>query len=293
MGPRERYASTGPDGQGDAELLALVIGTAAGGRSALAIAHALLDRFQGVRGVREAPLAALAGVAGIGPARAVRIHAALHLGGRAARPRLVRGTRLATPHDAWRLLSPRLLPLPVEELHALYLDRRHRLLAHVVVSRGNDHLTVVDPRAVFRPALQVGAAAVVVAHNHPSGDPEPSPEDLAVTRRLARAGHVLAVQLADHLVIADGGWTSLAERGHIPQATAPAALVATRSALAERIREAPHVRGFADDDEDVARLEQRRGLGGDLHPAVLPADGHHEHAELAGDRQFTQAAARP
>jgi len=109
-----------------------------------------------------------------------------------------------TPERAWRQLRERLEHLDVEELHALYLDRRARPLAIRRLSVGNDSSTIVDPRQVFRPAIQLGACSVIAAHNHPSGDPSPSAEDRAVTLRLMEAGELLGVPLLDHLVIGAG-----------------------------------------------------------------------------------------
>ncbi|HJN76270.1 MAG TPA: DNA repair protein RadC [Myxococcota bacterium] len=201
FGARERYILGSHCG--DVELLALVLGTMAGGRGTREVAGELIDRFGGVRGIATTPVVALTEVHGIGEARAIRIHAACAL---AARPRArIRPDRTVTsPDDAWLHLREGLEHLDVEELHALYLDRRGRPLARRRISVGNDASTIVDPRQVLRPAIQLGAASVIVAHNHPSGDPEPSDADLDVTRRLRAAAEVLGVRLLDHLVIGDG-----------------------------------------------------------------------------------------
>ncbi|MCA9566709.1 MAG: JAB domain-containing protein [Myxococcales bacterium] len=106
--------------------------------------------------------------------------------------------------------------LEVEELHGLYLDRRRTVVARRTLTRGSHAFTIVDPRQIYRVALQLGASAVILAHNHPSDDPEPSPQDIDVTARVARAGRVLGVPLLDHLVITRGRWTSLAALGHVP-----------------------------------------------------------------------------
>ncbi|MFK7929256.1 MAG: DNA repair protein RadC [Myxococcota bacterium] len=212
MDARERYAQNGPAQLGEVELVALVLGTGSGGRSALGIAADLLHRFGGLRGLASAEPGRIANeVQGMGPARAVRLHAGLQAGRRSVGAR-DHGQTIRTPEAAFELLSPALLPLDVEELHALYLDRRLRLVAYRVLTRGSDGLTIVDPRQVFRPAVQLGASHVVMAHNHPSGDPTPSVMDREVTRRVHRAGQVLGVALVDHLVIASGGWRSLAEQ---------------------------------------------------------------------------------
>ena len=215
MRARERYLQQGPTGFGDAELLALVLGTGVSGRSALSIAAGLFDRFGSVGGLVNAQPQELGAVPGIGPARAIRLHAALTLA-RRVRPELDTRIPITCPAAAFGELGPPLAGLSHEELHALYLDRRRRPLAHRVLTRGSDGFTVVDPRQIFRPAVTLRACAVVLAHNHPSGDPEPSRQDIAVTARVARAGRVLGAVLLDHLVVASGRYTSLAEGGHLP-----------------------------------------------------------------------------
>lgn len=215
MGLRERYAHEGPGTLGDAEILALVLGTGVAGTPAIGVARALLDRFGDLRCLQQAEPAELAEVHGVGDARAIRLHAAMQLGHRARRVGPA-SESVSTPLQAWQHLAPALLGLADEELHGLFLDRRRRPLALRTITRGSDAFTIVDPRQVFRLAVRLGASAVVIAHNHPSGDPEPSAQDADVTDRLARAGRVLGVPVIDHLVITDGGFVSLAERGLLP-----------------------------------------------------------------------------
>ncbi len=216
MMPRERYLLTGPEGAGPTDLVALVLGTGAGGRSARTIASDLLDRFGGVGGLAGASPGALAAVRGVGPARATRLHAGLALGQRVRTDARVDMAPVDGPTAAARWFLPALDGLPQEELHALYLDLRCRPLTYRRLSTGSDRLTVFDPRHILRPAVELGAASVIVAHNHPSGDPSPSPEDLRATRALATSCDVLGVRLADHLVVGGGRWESLRERGAIP-----------------------------------------------------------------------------
>ena len=215
MRARERYAVEGAEPFGDAELVALVLGTGAAGRSATGIARELLERFDGLEGLAGTEVVELATVPGIGLARAVRLHAGLSVGRRSlrARPR----SRIGGPADAAGLFLDRLRGRPTEELHALYLDRRHGVLGLRRLSVGSPSATVVDPRQVYRPGVALGASAVILAHNHPSGDPEPSAQDREVTRRVVQAGRVLGVPLLDHLVIGGERWVSLAERGVVPR----------------------------------------------------------------------------
>lgn len=217
MQPREHYVAHGPNPLADEALLALVLGTGVAGRPAPAIARAVLDRCDGLPGLARAPVQTLASVPGVGLARAVRIHAAMALARRADSSQRPASPIVAGPADAWRCLAPLLEGSEVEELHALYLTRRSRLLAHRALTRGSDNHTVVDPRQVFRVAVELGAAAVIVAHNHPSGDPTPSEADAEVTRRLASAGRVLGIPLIDHLVLVRGAYTSLAAQGVLPR----------------------------------------------------------------------------
>lgn len=227
MKPREQYLCQGPDDLGDVELVALLLGTGAGGRSALAISADLIGRFGGLRGLARAEPERLRSIPGVGQARAVRLHAALEAGRRANITPLPQPTTVHSPADAAAVLLPRVRHLPVEELHALYLDRRNHLVGARRLTRGSDGFTVVDPRQVFRPAVELGASGVLMAHNHPSGDPTPSAMDREVTRRTATAGKVLGVRLLDHLVLAGDQWTSLAELGCIPEAGSGFGAVAT------------------------------------------------------------------
>lgn len=213
MRPRERYGHRGPSEFGDAELLALVLGTGTAHRTAEEIAGGLLRRFGGLTGVARAHPGQLETVQGVGPARAVRVHAALAAGRRSLRRPDELPARIDDPAAAAAHLAPALRGLADEELHALLLDRRHQVLAHRVLTRGSDAYTIVEPRQVFREALAAGAAAVILGHNHPSGDPTPSAQDRDVTQRVARAGRIVGVALVDHVVIGGESWRSMAEEG--------------------------------------------------------------------------------
>lgn len=211
---RERYTQVGPETFGDAELIALVLGGGSTKQSALEVGARVLSQFGSLPDVANADPLALAEVSGIGMSRAIRLHAALQLGRRSTR--FTRNQApILTPEDAAEALMPGLLGLHYEELHALYLDRRNRPLALRTLTRGSDRYTIVDPRQIFRPAVQVGAASVVLAHNHPSGDPTPSEQDLQVTQRVAQAGHVMEITLIDHIVVGDRCWISMAETGDL------------------------------------------------------------------------------
>lgn len=190
-----------------------LLGEVFGGARGRAIAARLLDRYGGLHSLARAEPAILVAEDGVTWPQARRLIAVIELGRRALRIPLAGERVIGSPGDAARAFLPGMVGLDVEELHAIYVDRRHRLLAVRRLTRGSDQFTVVDPRQVFRHALALQAAAVVIAHNHPSGDPTPSAADEEVTRRVAAAGQVLGVPLLDHLVIVDGGWRSFAEMG--------------------------------------------------------------------------------
>jgi DNA repair protein RadC len=196
---------------GDAELLALVLGHGRSGRSARTLADDVLQRAGGVRGLDRLHHGQLRQVPGIGPAQAGRVQAAIELGRRTllavrpARPRLL------TPRDAAAYLLPEYGSHPVERFGVLLLDVRHRLLGTRIISTGVLDASLAHPREVYREAVVAAAAGVLAFHNHPSGDPTPSPEDLALTDRLRRAGGVVGVALVDHLILAEQKYYSMKE----------------------------------------------------------------------------------
>lgn len=216
--PRERLLTHGIAGLADAELLALLLRTGRRGRSALELARELLEA-RGLAGLARAEVGELAAVPGIGPAKAAALLAACEMGRRIASQPLSRGERIGSPEDVHRHFHPRLRDAPTEQFHILLLDARHRLLRSVLTSQGTLTATLVHPREVFRPALREAAAAIVLVHNHPSGDPAPSQEDREITRRLARAGALIGIPVLDHVIVADRGYASLRERGDLPAKT--------------------------------------------------------------------------
>lgn len=211
--PRERLTRNGADALTDAEVLALILGTG-GSEGVIDLAHRVLRESGGPSGLARARPGQLAGIKGIGPAKAAEIVAALELGRRAARDLSAQRPVISSAEDAVALLEPQLVHLETETSLALLLDRKHRVLAEVTIGVGGIAHAPLDAREVFAAALRYpGVAAVLVAHNHPSGDPAPSPDDLAVTRRLARGADLLGIELVDHVIIAARGAMSLAELG--------------------------------------------------------------------------------
>jgi len=149
---------------------------------------------------------------------ATRLAAAFELGRRVERERVLPRARFPSPRSVWEHVIPELRGLERERFCVLLLDGKHRLLRELLVSEGTLNSSLVHPRDVFGPAVREGAGALIVVHNHPSGDPEPSAEDLAITQRLREAGELLGIPLVDHVVVADGGWVSLRERTELPLA---------------------------------------------------------------------------
>ena len=212
-GPRERLRSLGAEALSTAELVALVLRTGSLGRDALALARVLLARTGGVDHLESAGVSELVRIEGIGTAKAASLRAAFELGRRCASRRLPEGQALRGPEDVFRRFAARLRRVPQEHFIVVLLDGRHRVLGEETVSIGTLTASLVHPREVFRPALRASAAALLLVHNHPSGDPDPSAEDREVTRRLAEAGELLGIQVVDHVVVAERGFVSLREEG--------------------------------------------------------------------------------
>ena len=212
--PRERLRSVGAMGLGTVELLALILGSGGRGRSALDVARSVLAEEGGsLRRLAVRPVAALTAVPGMGGARAACVHAALELGRRLAAESRDCGAPLRAPRDVYRAFAPRLEDLPVEEFHVAVLDAQHRLERDVLVTRGILNSSLVHPREVFREAIAERAAAIILVHNHPSGDPTPSADDRQVTEQLAAAGRLLDIPVHDHVIVGRGRYVSFAEAG--------------------------------------------------------------------------------
>ena len=213
--PREKLLAQGAGALSDAELLAIFLGSGTRGRDAVATARALLAAHGPLRALLERPAGSLARLPGLGPARACALAGALELGHRPLAADLARGAALTDPQAAGRYFARRLRGHPHEVFAALFLDTRHRALGFEELFRGTVDGAEVHPREVARRALAHNAAALIVGHNHPSGSPEPSAADRAVTARLKQALALVDVRLLDHFVIGDGAPVSLAARGWV------------------------------------------------------------------------------
>lgn len=211
--PREKLLAGGAGVLSDAELLAIFLGSGTAGRDAVATARDLLVEHGPLRTLLDRPAKALTKLNGIGSARACALAAALELGHRHLAAGLERGEALADPAAAGRYFAQRLRGSSNEVFAALFLDTRHRALGFEELFRGSIDGAEVHPRVLVERALARGAAAVIVGHNHPSGNPEPSVADRAVTTRLKQALALVDVRLLDHFIIGDGAPLSMAARG--------------------------------------------------------------------------------
>jgi DNA repair protein RadC len=213
--PREKLVRHGVSALGDNELVAVVLGSGCRRTDALAIANELLAARGGLHGLVRSTCADLARVAGVGPAKAAQVLAALELGRRTLAHAPSARIQLRTPRDAAAYLLPPFGSRPVEQFGLVLLDTKHRVLRTTVLAIGSLNTTVVQPREVFREAALGGAAAVVVFHNHPSGDPSPSRDDVELTERLAAAGVVMGIDVVDHIILGDVRYWSFKEMGQL------------------------------------------------------------------------------
>lgn len=212
LSPRGRLLRLGPKALSPGEILALVIG--AGGIAPPAVtAERLLSRYGSLVALADLGPDLLCRETGVGPARATRLAAAFELGARALDRTGQDGARVKTPADALPLLEAEFRGCDREHFLSLHLDARHRVTRVETVSVGCLDASIVHPREVFKTAVSRGAAAVIVAHNHPSGCAEPSRDDLALTARLSDCGRLLGIELLDHIIVGRGEFTSIREYG--------------------------------------------------------------------------------
>jgi DNA repair protein RadC len=213
--PREKLLSSGASSLSDTELLALILrnGHAGSGASALDLSRTLLKRFGSLRAMSSATVAELREVPGIGPAKAAEVLALGELARRFAVNVLSPGDSFKSSREVFSHFHERLRDLKKEVFLSILLDSKNRVLREIRISEGSLNASIVHPREVFQPVIRESAAAVLFVHNHPSGDPDPSQEDLDLTRRLAEAGTLMGVRVLDHIIIGSGRYVSLADRG--------------------------------------------------------------------------------
>ncbi len=213
--PREKLLSNGAPALTDTELLAIVLrnGNASTGESAIDHARVLLKQFHGLKGVDEASIAELTGIKGIGPAKAAEIKATLEIARRLAGAKWPAGEPLGSAEDVFRHFNETLGREKREIFYVVLLNNKNRKIRDVKISEGSLTASLVHPREVYNPVIRDSAAAVIFVHNHPSGDPAPSPEDIEITRRLKEVGEVMGVRVLDHVVIGHERYFSFSDRG--------------------------------------------------------------------------------
>ncbi len=211
--PRERLQHYGPQALSTSELLAIILRTGVDGENVVRLAERLLAQFDGLPGLARASFAELCRVKGIGPAKVTQLKAALELGRRLLVAAPHEMPIISSPADVVHLVGSEMALLPQEEFWVLLLDVRNRVTRVRRQYRGSLNKATVRVAEVFREAIRENAASIIVVHNHPSGDPTPSPQDVALTRTLVDAGKLLDIPLLDHVIVGMGRWVSLKEQG--------------------------------------------------------------------------------
>ncbi len=211
--PRERLARLGAVALRDAEILAVLFRTGTREEGAVALAERVIRHFGTLRSLSLASIEELMQVKGVGRVKAIELKAAVELGIRLAHEKGEQRPRIRTAEDVANLLMARFKQCETEEFKALLLNTKNEVLKEVTVATGGLDAALAMPRDVFRQAVRDAASAVIVCHNHPSGDPEPSREDVRITERLRDAAEIIGLRFLDHIVFGDGRWVSLQERG--------------------------------------------------------------------------------
>jgi DNA repair protein RadC len=210
--PRERLARYGAEALATAELLAILLRVGTARQSALDLANRLLSEFGSVRAVATASIESLSGIKGMGLAKAAQLKAAFELGKRLSASTADARPVIKSPRDVANLVMEDLRYRDKEHFLALFLDTRNRVIATTTISVGSLSVNVVHPREVFKEAVSRSAASIIVCHNHPSGDPTPSEDDQAITRRLVQSGQIMGIPVLDHIIIGEGKFISLKEK---------------------------------------------------------------------------------
>lgn len=211
--PRERMLRSGPNALSNAELLAILLRTGTIKESAVALAQRLLIEAGGLRRIMEMNVEQLTALKGIGHAKALQIQAGIELGKRLVRSSQPDTVTIRSPQDVTLLMSEELRYLKKEHFVCLFLNTKNHVIGQETLSIGSLNASIVHPREVFLAAIKRSSASIICVHNHPSGDPTPSPEDVDITRRLVEAGSVIGIDVLDHIIIGDVRSVSLKELG--------------------------------------------------------------------------------
>ncbi|RDV22122.1 JAB domain-containing protein [Parageobacillus toebii] len=213
--PRERLLSSGPESLADHELLAILLRTGTKEESVLQLAHRLLKHFEGLRLLKDATIEEITSIKGIGTTKAVQILAAIELGRRISRLSYNERYVIRSPEDGAKYVMEDMRFLSQEHFVAIYLNTKNQVIHRKTIFIGSLNASIVHPREVFKEAIKRSAASIICVHNHPSGDPTPSREDIDVTKRLAERGRIIGIELLDHLIIGDQKFVSLKEKGYV------------------------------------------------------------------------------
>ena len=211
--PRERLMACGPKALSHAELLAVLLRTGTAEESAVQLASRILKQSGGLRNLADLGMEQLMQIKGIGAAKAAQMIACIELGRRLAKSELGERAVIRSPEDAAEYLMEDLRYQQSEHFVCLFLNTKNQVIAQETLSIGSLNASIVHPREVFRAAIKRSSASIICAHNHPSGDPSPSPEDMQVTERLVKAGELIGIEVLDHVIIGDKRYVSLKEQG--------------------------------------------------------------------------------
>lgn len=211
--PRERMISYGAEALSHAELLAILLRTGSRDESAIHLATRILQQVGTIRQLVDLSIEELTEIKGIGTAKAIQIKAGIELGRRISRTGKEDAMVIRSPRDAADLLIEQMRYLQKEHFVCLFLNTKNHIISQETLSMGSLNASIVHPREIFRAAIKCSSASIICAHNHPSGDPTPSPEDISLTRRLVEAGQIIGIEVLDHLVIGDMKFVSLKEQG--------------------------------------------------------------------------------
>lgn len=211
--PRERMLHYGAENLSNAELLAILLRTGSTNESVVQLANKILAELETLQNLYDVTIEELTRIKGIGPAKAIQIKAAIEIGRRILKQSPQERTTIHSPKDAADYLMEDMRYLKQEYFIALLLNTKNQIIAKEEISVGTLNSSVIHPREVFKPAIKKSVSAIIIAHNHPSGDPSPSREDIEVTKRLVKAGEILGIDILDHVIIGDLKYVSLKEKG--------------------------------------------------------------------------------
>jgi DNA repair protein RadC len=213
--PRERFMRNGPQSLSNHELIAILLRTGTKEESVLQLSNRLLTQFEGLRMLKSATLEEITEIKGIGQAKAIQILAAVELGRRVSNLAFDERYVIRSPEDGAKYMMNDMRFLSQEHFVCLYLNTKNQVIHKQTIFIGSLNASIVHPREVYREALKRSAASLIALHNHPSGSPEPSREDIEVTKRLAECGKIIGVDLLDHLIIGENKFVSLKEKGYL------------------------------------------------------------------------------